>query len=78
VRPDLTVDEVMALVAGAFAAIRHANAESSRERSAHIAKIILDGLRPNPDNQDPTAERRDPRPEKVRPYTGVGLDPSAA
>jgi AcrR family transcriptional regulator len=48
VRPDLTIDEVMALVAGAFAAIRHANAESSRERSAHIAKIILDGLRPQP------------------------------
>jgi AcrR family transcriptional regulator len=46
VRPDLTVDEVMALVAGAFAAIRHANAETSRERSAHIAQIILDGLRP--------------------------------
>lgn len=48
VRPDLTVDEVMALVAGAFAAIRHANAETSRERSAHIAQIILDGLRPQP------------------------------
>ena len=46
VRDDLTVDEVMALVAGAFAAIRHANAETSRERSAHIAQIILDGLRP--------------------------------
>jgi AcrR family transcriptional regulator len=46
VRPDVTVDEVMALVAGAFAAIRHANAETSRERSAHIAQIILDGLRP--------------------------------
>lgn len=48
VRPDLTADEVMALVAGAFAAIRHANAETSRERSAHIAQIILDGLRPQP------------------------------
>jgi AcrR family transcriptional regulator len=48
VRPDLTIDEVMALVAGAFAAIRHANAETSRERSAHIAQIILDGLRPQP------------------------------
>jgi len=46
VRPDLTVEEVMALVAGAFAAIRHAGAESSRKRSAHIAQIILDGLRP--------------------------------
>lgn len=46
VRSDLTVDEVMALVAGAFAAIRHAGAETSRKRSAHIAQIILDGLRP--------------------------------
>lgn len=48
VRPDLTVDEVMALVAGAFAAIRHANAETSRGRSAHLAQLILDGLRPQP------------------------------
>ncbi|WP_432872747.1 TetR/AcrR family transcriptional regulator [Microbispora rosea] len=46
VRSDLTVGEVMALVAGAFAAIRHAGAETSRERSAHIARLILDGLRP--------------------------------
>ena len=37
-----------ALVAGAFAAIRHAGAETSRQRSAHIAQIILDGLRPQP------------------------------
>jgi cytochrome P450 len=42
------VTELMALVAGAFAAIRHANAESSAERSAHLAQIILDGLRPQP------------------------------
>jgi AcrR family transcriptional regulator len=48
VRHDVTVDEVMALVAGAFAAIRHANVETSRERSAHLAQIILDGLRPQP------------------------------
>jgi hypothetical protein len=48
VRPDLTADEVMALVAGAFAAIRHAGAETSRQRSAHIAQIIIDGLRPQP------------------------------
>jgi AcrR family transcriptional regulator len=46
VRPDVTVDEIMALVAGALAAIRHADAETSRQRSAHIAQIILDGLRP--------------------------------
>ena len=48
VRDDVTVDELMALVAGTFAAIRHANAETSPERSAHIAQIILDGLRPEP------------------------------
>ena len=48
VRHDLTADDVMALVAGAFSAIRHANAETSRKRSAHIAQIILDGLRPQP------------------------------
>jgi AcrR family transcriptional regulator len=46
VRDDINIDEVMALVAGAFAAIRHAGAETSRERSAHIVEIILDGLRP--------------------------------
>ena len=46
VRADVTVEEVMALVAGAFAAIRHIGAETSRQRSAHIAQLILDGLRP--------------------------------
>ncbi|WP_189243776.1 TetR/AcrR family transcriptional regulator [Planobispora rosea] len=48
VRPDLAVEEVMALVAGAFAAIRHADAETSPTRAAHIAQLILDGLRPQP------------------------------
>jgi AcrR family transcriptional regulator len=48
IRHDVTVEELMALVAGAFGAIRHAGAETSRERSAHIAQIILDGLRPQP------------------------------
>jgi hypothetical protein len=38
----------MALIAGAFAAIHHAGAETSCERSAHIAQIILDGIRPQP------------------------------
>lgn len=47
-RHDLTAEELMALVAGAFAAIRHAGAETSRKRSAHIAQIILDGIRPQP------------------------------
>jgi AcrR family transcriptional regulator len=44
-RPDAGVGEVMALVAGVFAAIRHAGAETSPARSAHLAGIILDGLR---------------------------------
>ena len=48
VRDDLTAEELMALLAGALAAIRHAGAETSRERSAHIVQIILDGLRPQP------------------------------
>ncbi|MFI7703939.1 TetR/AcrR family transcriptional regulator [Nonomuraea sp. NPDC049480] len=48
VRHDLTAEELMALVAGAFAAIRHAGAETSPKRSAHIAQLILDGLRPLP------------------------------
>ena len=48
VRQDLTAEELMALVAGAFAAIHHAGAETSQKRSAHIAQIILDGLRPQP------------------------------
>jgi AcrR family transcriptional regulator len=47
-RHDLTAEEVLALVAGAFAAIRHAGAETSHKHSAHIAEIILDGIRPRP------------------------------
>jgi AcrR family transcriptional regulator len=46
IRADVTAEELMALVAGAFAAIRHAGAEGSPARSAHIAQLILDGLRP--------------------------------
>ena len=48
VRDDLSAEELMALVAGAFAAIRHAGAETSPERSAHIVQVILDGLRSQP------------------------------
>ena len=47
-RHDLTAEEVLALVAGTFAAICHAGAENSRKRSAHIAQLILDGIRPQP------------------------------
>jgi AcrR family transcriptional regulator len=52
-RYDLIADEVMALIAGAFAAIHHAGAQTSRKRSAHIAQIILDGIRPQPRHEDP-------------------------
>jgi AcrR family transcriptional regulator len=48
VRHDLTAEEMMALVAGSLAAIRHAGAETSRPDSAHLAGIILDGIRPKP------------------------------
>ncbi|WP_262402608.1 TetR/AcrR family transcriptional regulator, partial [Actinomadura sp. CNU-125] len=51
VRPDLAVEEVMALVAGAFAAIRHADAETRPERAAHIAQIILDASAPGPSSR---------------------------
>ncbi len=47
VRDDVTAGEVMALVAGAIAAIHHAGAQSSPARSAHLGGIILDGLRPS-------------------------------
>ena len=74
VRPDLTVDEVMALVAGAFAAIRHAGAETSREHSAHIAQIILDGLRPQRRSATHAPEHRGstiPADEPVSSRDGV-------
>jgi AcrR family transcriptional regulator len=43
-RHDLTAEEVMALVAGAFAAIRHAGGDGS----THLAALVLDGMRPRP------------------------------
>lgn len=46
VRDDVSADDLMALVAGAFAAIRHTGAGGSPERSSHIARLILDGLQP--------------------------------
>lgn len=44
-RTDVTVGEVMALVAGGFAAIRHSGTEADPERSSHLAQLIIDGLR---------------------------------
>ncbi|MQY26663.1 hypothetical protein NRB56_22340 [Nocardia sp. RB56] len=48
VRDDVTADELMALVAGAFAAIHHAGAETDPAHLARIARISLDGLLPQP------------------------------
>ncbi len=45
-RTDITPDEAMAVVAAAFAAIRHLGAEIDHARATHIAQLILDGLRP--------------------------------
>ncbi|MFI1913365.1 TetR family transcriptional regulator [Nocardia sp. NPDC020380] len=45
VRADVTPGEVMALVAGAFAAIQHAEAQTDPARAARIGGIILDGIR---------------------------------
>lgn len=45
-RQDVTVSEVMAVVAGAFAAVSHAGSGASPTHSAHLAEIMLDGLRP--------------------------------
>lgn len=57
VRQDLTIEELMALVAGTLAAIRHANAETDRERTAHLAQIMLDGLGPHPPQQRARTEQ---------------------
>lgn len=57
VRSDLTIDDLMALVAGTLAAIRHANAETDRERAAHLAQIMFDGLRPTPAQRLSATER---------------------
>lgn len=46
IRTDATADDLMALVAGAFTAIRHAGAGTSPKRASHIASLILDGLKP--------------------------------
>jgi AcrR family transcriptional regulator len=44
-RSDVTAAEALALVAGAFGAIRHAGAEADPGRSAHLAELVLAGLR---------------------------------
>lgn len=57
VRTDVTVDEVMALIAGALAAIKHSGAEADAQRSAHLARLILDGLRAGATRRPRSPER---------------------
>jgi AcrR family transcriptional regulator len=43
VRPDIDVDELMALVAGSFAALRHAGADGAR--ASRLTAVLFEGLR---------------------------------
>lgn len=45
IRGDLDADDAMALVAGAFATLRHAGAEGDKDRSARLMAVLFDGLR---------------------------------
>jgi AcrR family transcriptional regulator len=47
VRPELTVHDLMSLVAGAFATLQHAGAELSPEGAARLNAVLFDGLRPH-------------------------------
>jgi AcrR family transcriptional regulator len=48
IRRDVDADDAMALVAGAFATLRHAHAESDSVRSSRLTAILFDGLRVTP------------------------------
>ncbi|MBO0883472.1 MAG: hypothetical protein J2P17_24675, partial [Mycobacterium sp.] len=45
IRDDVDIDDAMALVAGAFATLRHAHAEGDRDRTARLTAVLFDGLR---------------------------------
>ncbi|EFC83446.1 TetR/AcrR family transcriptional regulator [Parafrankia sp. EUN1f] len=45
VRGDIDVDDLFALVAGAFATLRHADAEGAPDRFARLNAVLFDGLR---------------------------------
>lgn len=45
IRADVTADDAMALVAGAFATLRHAQAEEDTDRAARLTAVWFDGLR---------------------------------
>ncbi|CUU57384.1 DNA-binding transcriptional regulator, AcrR family [Parafrankia irregularis] len=45
VRGDIDVDDLFALLAGAFATLRHADAEGAPDRFARLNAVLFDGLR---------------------------------
>jgi hypothetical protein len=45
VRPEIDADDVVALVAGTFAAIRHAGAEAAPHCATRLTTVLFDGLR---------------------------------
>jgi AcrR family transcriptional regulator len=45
VRRDIDIDDVLALLAGAFATLRHADAEAVPRRAARLTAVLFDGLR---------------------------------
>ena len=44
IRHDIDVDDLLALMAGAFAALRHADAETTHSRAARLTAVLFDGL----------------------------------
>lgn len=44
IRRDINVDDVLALLAGAFATLRHANAEATPRHAARLTAVLFDGL----------------------------------
>jgi len=45
IRDDIDTDDLFALLAGAFATLRHADAEAAPERIARLNTVLFDGLR---------------------------------
>jgi AcrR family transcriptional regulator len=45
IRPDITVDDLLALLAGAFATLRHADAETTPSHATRLNRVLFDGLR---------------------------------
>ena len=59
IRPDLDIEDLMALLAGTFQAIRYAGANTNSRQAQRLTGVLLDGLRPTPaDHTTPPRTRR--------------------